>query len=135
MIDLLKALVDLVVKALPAFKEGKRDKRFRHLGVELFLLCNTLNEALALGGEIVSWIEEYVSEVDNKLARGKSAARIFKPYAPELLAGNIHLQRRNLSHIGAALERSSFALQVLSPDAYRLWPRSSLTKPISSECS
>jgi hypothetical protein len=64
MLDILKLILDVISRALPAIASNRHEQRLNRVGVDLFFLYAEMNEALTFGNQLVSSLEEYVAAAD-----------------------------------------------------------------------
>jgi hypothetical protein len=72
-IEIVKALVDLLTRAAPALTGARRRQKFTSIGADLFVLYFRLNEVLLTADRIVRSLEVYVQRMTRHLADGGDA--------------------------------------------------------------
>lgn len=106
MIEIMRAMVDLLARVVPALFRARRDTRLREVGAELFLLYVRLNEALVCADRIVDQLTACVS--------GRSPARA----APATLRYELAKQHVTMQRISGLLESQRIQLILLDAGVY-----------------
>lgn len=115
MIELVKALVDTVAKALPSISAMRKDKRSRELGAGLFMLYVRLNEMTLIAEDIIGCLETYAERMQRHLDHGDD---------PHALTGGswisekIDVQVVNLDRVARLLWDRGQVLQIMDTDSY-----------------
>lgn len=115
MIEIIKLLVDGLMKAVPILVRSRDQQKLKRIGAMLFLIYFRLNEILVVAGAIVSSLETYAQRMERHIATGDDA------YA--LTAGNwisekISKQQINLARVKALIRESRIELVLIEPDSY-----------------
>lgn len=108
MIEIMRAIVDLLARATPLLYRTRRDKRLREIGAELFLLYIRLNEALVCADRIVNQLALSISG-DHPRARS----------ALDGLRYEVSKQYVTLRRISGLLESQRIRLILLDAGVYR----------------
>lgn len=76
MLELIKAVVEPVTKALPDLLERRDRTKLREIGTELFIFYSSVNEIVVLGHRIASEIEQVCSSMKRKVDEGHPDERL-----------------------------------------------------------
>lgn len=133
MIDIIKTLVDALVRGLPGLMGLREDRRRRKLGAELFLLYAKINQVVLTAEGIVGFLEAYVAYVEQKPSppSSQSIQSSFKGSPPRfddmpVLKNAVPLLERQAEDLrkvhellsGRSSGRLTVIMQILDPDAH-----------------
>ncbi|MFI1156185.1 hypothetical protein [Streptomyces sioyaensis] len=111
MIEIIKALVEAIVTGIPGIRAAKREKKFRKLGVDLFLLYVKLNEVTLTAGEIIHQLEDFTTRTEQEVSEGDY-------WSDSRIRRLVSHQSRKLEEVLSLLDFNSILVQVLEPQAY-----------------
>jgi hypothetical protein len=114
-IDILKALLDFVLKALPQLTDKREGGQKRKLGVELFLIYVEANEIVPVGERIIESLETFAKAMEY----AGDTPQEYDLFGPVLSVEEFEKQLRRLEHVSSLIfGRHAAVLQILNVDAY-----------------
>lgn len=114
MLELLRLLVETVVKAIPATSSYRRTQNLQDLGADLYMLYAQLNEAMLCADDIVESIETYLRRMRGHIEFGNDQYALT---AGSWIEFKVQVQRQNMAKIGTTMNRLSPQLNILHPGA------------------
>jgi hypothetical protein len=114
-IEIVKALVDLLARAVPALSGARHNRKLKAVGADLFLLYFRLNEIIVTAERIVRSLEVYAERMSRHLADGSDAHALT---AGRWIRDDLVQQAVNLRRMRDLLRRREFTLVLLDADTY-----------------
>jgi len=115
MIELIKALVEVMTQVIPRIKTVRTDKKKRELGAMLFLLYVRLNEAMLAGEGIIRSLEVYIERMRRHLDYGDDAYALTGGH---WIAQKVRHQITNFERLRELLYDQRVFLQIIDSDSY-----------------
>ncbi|MFY1576862.1 hypothetical protein ACN26Z_18400 [Verrucosispora sp. WMMD703] len=117
MVEILKALVDVLSRVAPALARRGRDKRLQDIGATLLMVYIRLNEIVVSAERIIEELEGYVEEVESnnggfELSHAEAEHR-------NRISSELAQQEINLARTISLLGRNAALMVVLDDESYR----------------
>jgi hypothetical protein len=115
-LDILKAIIDAMINAIPGVISSRRSKRINVIGAELFQAYVCLNEILICGDRIVTALENFAAHGAEWQEAGQPVRQIV---ATTAFRNTVEHQCRNIRNARDLLVGWNYHLTLLEGDAYR----------------
>ena len=111
MIEIIKALMEAVVTGIPGIRTAKREKKYRKLGVDLFLLYVKLNEVTVNAEAIIHYLEEFATRTEQEIAEAEG-------WPDSTFRYLVRQQEQALHNVMSLFQSQSTLIQILQPQSY-----------------
>jgi hypothetical protein len=110
MLDILKLIVDVMSKVLPALSGQRKEHRLGEIGADMFSLYVHTNEAVLNGEVLVGLMEEYIARVDRNDK--------YKKFLLTAIAAHLVQQGANLARIFDSIDDLADKLHIAGGESF-----------------